>query len=143
MSRKRTLPKAWEAVVNAVGTLDQVAEMLDISPSTFYRSTRGLTKWPAERLAALEVLCDVYDVDNPLESSSLAVARSKDLRPLRMLGDALSRGFPVARRQLAKRLKQYPQVQLIELANSDNTGPEIMAAVQALLEFTPAEGDDE
>ena len=138
MGRNATVLPEWQAVIKAVGGVGETRKALGVSQSTFYRVTHGEGRWPADRMNELEVLCEVYDVPNPLENERVTVARNKDLLPLRILGDALLRGMPAATRKLAELHAVYPEKQLLELAESDGTGPEIMAAVQALLEYEPS-----
>ncbi len=139
MSRKSTVPKEWKKLIDTVGGIEAVCLALPMAQSTFYRATRGLVKWPADMDDALADLCKVYDVPNPLANAMAAQARSKDLRPLRMLGEALENGFPPATRTLAKLRMQYPEKQLVELAESDGAPETILRAVTALLEFSPDE----
>lgn len=134
MSRKSTLSPAWKALSTAVGGPSAIADALGMSQTTFYRVSRGFSAFPEDKRDALEILCDLYDIPNPVEAK--AITRAKDLTPLRMLGDALERGLPPATRTLEKLRAMYPTEQLTELAESDNTPPNILRGVTVLLEET-------
>lgn len=132
MSRKSTLSPAWKALATAVGGATEIANSLGMSQTTFYRVSRGFSPFPDDKREALEILCDLYNVPNPIEAKALA--RSKDLTQLRMLGDALEKELPIATRTLEKLRTIYPREQLIELAESDGTPENILRGVTMLLE---------
>lgn len=131
---------AWDALVNAVredaekvkqSPLDYIRDALDMSQSTFYRAARGMQPWTDSQRNTLEVLAELFDVANPIETSP---QRVPTLVPLRMLGEALERGFPPADRTLHKLRVMYPEPLLLRLAESEDAPENILRAVTALLE---------
>jgi hypothetical protein len=129
---KANLSKEWTDLINAVGGMAGVCEALDMPQTTFYRASRGIVAFPESKREALSILCDLYEVANPVDTQPRA--RVKDLAPLGMLGDALAKGFPPAERALEKLRQMYPQDQLVELAESDGTSERILRAVTLLLD---------
>lgn len=132
MSRKSTLPRDWEKLKDAVGTINDLCELLEVSQSTVYRIARGQVEATPEMRDRIGVLCDIHEVANPLDTAPKAFAR--DLVPLRLFGDALARGLPTASRTVARLRSIYPTEQLIKLAEGESTPDAILRAVQALLE---------
>lgn len=132
MSRNTTLSKEWRELLDVVGGISGVCDALGMSSSTFYRASRGQIEMPPDKKEALQILCDLYDLKNPLKSTVRPFAR--DLVPLRLLGDAIEKGFPPAPRTIERLRDTYPTEQLIALAESDDTPDTILRAVQALLE---------
>lgn len=132
MARKSTLSKEWTELMDACGGINGICEALGMSPSTFYRASRGHVELDDDKKAALEILCDLYRCKNPLKATPKAWAR--DYTPLRLLGEAIEKGFPPAKRTLDKLREIYPTDQLIKLAESEGTPETILRGVQALLE---------
>lgn len=132
MVRNTTLSKEWKTLIQAVGSINEVCKSLGVSQTTFYRASRGMIPFPDDKGSALEILCQIYSVTNPLER--MPKARVKDLVPLRLLGEALTKGMPTASRTLERLREMYPQAQLLELAESDGTPESILRAVTKLLE---------
>lgn len=140
MSRKSTMTPEWDALVNAVrfeaekvkqSPLDYIRDALDMSQSTFYRAARGMQPWTDQQRGTLEILADLFDAPNPVEATP---RRIPTLVPLRMLGEALERGFPPADRTLQKLRAMYPETLLLRLAESEDAPENILRAVTALLE---------
>lgn len=134
MSRKSTISPEWKDLIDKVGGIGEICAALGMGPKQFYLNSRGKVRFPETKRLALEILCEIEDVKNPLDAGP--IARAKDLSPLRMLGDSLARGFPPAPRTLEKLRSIYPQVQLLELAESDGTPEAILRGVTCLLELT-------
>lgn len=132
MSRKTTLSKEWRELLDTVGGINGVCDALGMSQSTFYRASRGQIEMPPDKKEALQILCDLYDLKNPLKTTTLPFAR--DLIPLRLMGEAMAKGFPPAGRTLERLRETYPVEQLVALAEGDDTPESILRAVQALLE---------
>jgi hypothetical protein len=131
--RPSTVPTHWRELVDCAGGTAALGEALGMPQSTFYRALRGIAPFPEDKKLTLEILCELYDIKNPLEHIG-PLSRHKDLGPLRVLGEAIAKGFPPADRTLAKLRLLYPEHQLLELAEAETTPEEILRAVTVLLE---------
>lgn len=140
--RPTTVPKEWKQLIDAAserayeegkgeGGVEYICSALSIAHSTLYRASRGQIALGADIEARLQVLCDLLGVDNPYAKTK---PWSKDLVPLRLLGDELERGLPIAERVIKRLRDMYPEAQLVRLAESDGTPESIMRAVLRLLE---------
>jgi len=140
MSKPTAAPKAWNELLDIVGGSAEFCEAIGISQSAWYRVCRGEIPFPAVQRAALEILCDQYETTHTAEQliATLPRPRAKDLTQLRILGEAIERGFPVSAREIERLQAIYPEYQLNELAESDGTPPTIMRGVLPLLEGTVA-----
>lgn len=132
MARPTTISKAWRALLDRAGGVVALCNTLDMTGSTFYRATRGMIPFPEDKRNALEILCELYELPNPLEAGPKPWNR--DLTPLRLLGDAMSRGFPASPRIVSRLKQSYPTEQLIRLAEGEDTPEAILRACVALLE---------
>lgn len=130
--RPTTLSKEWRRLLDAVGGVSAICDALDMSPTTFHRASRGQVAFRPEKKELLETLCNACELPNPLASSPKPFSRN--LSQLRLLGIALEKGMPAARRELKRLRAEYPTEQLTKLAESDETPEHIMRAVQVLLE---------
>lgn len=140
--RPTTTPEHWKELLDAAGerayaegkgggSINYLCEALEIAPSTLRRASRGEIKLGEDIASRLQVLCDMWDLDNPYEKTR---PWSKDLIPLRMLGQEIEMGLPVSPKAVARLRKMYPETQLVALANSDGTPTSIMRGVARLLE---------
>lgn len=133
MARPTTLSKEWRQVLDMAGGITALCSSLGVTSSTFYRASRGLIELPEEKRNALEILCELCEIPNPLDTAPRPW--SKDLTALRLLGDALARGFPAGgARAIEKLRKIYPVEQLTRLAEGEDTPEEILRAVTVLLD---------
>lgn len=132
MARPTTLSKEWLGLIETVGGINGVCDALGVSQSTFYRAARGHNELPEEKKHALEILCELYELPNPLVNGPKPWAR--DLTPLKLLGDAMAKGFPPAPRTVERLRGMFPTEQLVKLAEADGTPEVILRAVALLLE---------
>lgn len=129
--RGGSYPDAWRKLTEAVGGVFELTRALDIPKSTMYRAMRGLTAFPEDKIALLEVFCDLYDVPNPLPRTQ---RWNHDLTALRLIGEAIAAGRKPSKLVVSKLRSQYPDEQLLTLAESDGTPEHVLRGVQCLLE---------
>lgn len=126
MSRQTTISAEWQPLLRALGGISSLVQQLDMKQSTFYRATRGQVGFPPEKRDAVALLCELHGVANPLLHAPSPWAR--DLTSLRLLADAMARGFPAGEQTLERLRKAYPEAQLAKLAESPNTPEAIRRA---------------
>ncbi len=123
------MPKQWRAVVDAVGTAENLCEQLGICHTAFHHVARDQSRLTEKQQDMLEVICNLHGVDVPVQA-----VRNKNLSELSMMGKEIAAGLPVAKRAIVRALSHYPVSQLTELAESDGTPEHILRAVTRLLE---------
>lgn len=131
MIRKPIRSAAWDPIIEALGSADAVCSALGLSKTTFNRIRRGVAQYPVDKIPELDVLCELKDVESPLEATQ---SRSRNLKPLRLIGEAIERGFPVSPSEVERVRGLYHLDQLIQLAESDDTPPNVLRGVQRVLD---------
>jgi hypothetical protein len=118
----------WTEIVESFGGNAQTCQHLGMSPTTLQRVKRGAAPVPEASLPALVMWCVTHDLTLPVPP------RHTDLEPLESLAACLAMGFPPRKGEVVGLLDLYPMYQLIELAENDDTPPDILSAVTHLLE---------
>lgn len=128
-SKQRNSP--WNRLASEMGGQANLARAFGMSLSTLQRIMAKEKPFPFELYDDLLQLCDQVGVPVPPLD-----ARQRDLKALERLGKALASGAALDPLEVERCRHVYPEEQLIELANSNNTPTSVLMAVTHLLEGT-------
>lgn len=123
------MKREWEVLAEAYGGMEKLRDELGLAQSKFVRIVEGKEK---PELVVLKLTARLA-ADKKLPSPFDATMSEADLQTLAMIGDNLLRGRRIKERTMEGARQHFAEPDLIRLAESDDTPPNIQMAVAHLL----------
>jgi hypothetical protein len=140
LPNKTTLPAEWLVLAEAYGGVSRLQEEIGLPAMTFWRIARGVVRPRPIVVKLVERLAREKNIPSPFDKPTVvehvAVHRKldeNDLRALELMGENLARGRFVPEKTLEYARKNFPERELVRLADDDSASTNVQRAVAHLL----------